>query len=296
MGQQVRLTGEDASVKAWFLERSPSRNSSMGFRVEPHPIEGSIMSKYEIFAIKYAGPFSSRKSFLLWLQEGEDITRDYYVWCVKGPNGVILVDAGVSPQLAVTHRLTNYVNPADMLARIGVDAKEIRHVVLTHFHYDHTSGVSLFPQARFYVQQREYDFWIKNPIANRPAFAFIKDPDSLNYLSTLEDTDRLCLLNGDREILPGIRCLLAPGHTIGLQVVAVETGKGTAIVGSDCAHLFRNYEQDWPSTLIVNLVEWMETYEKLRRIASSPAYLFPGHDPLMTSNYPEVAPGITQLM
>ena len=80
-----------------------------------------------------------------------------------------------------------------------------------------------------------------------------------------------------------------------LQAVVVNTAKGTAILGSDCAHVFRNYQEYWPSILIVDLVAWMKTYEKLRERASSLDLIFPGHDPLMSENYPEVAKDVTRL-
>ena len=99
-----------------------------------------------------------------------------------------------------------------------------------------------------------------------------------------------------REILPGIECILAPGHSVALQAVAVVTAQGIAVLGSDCGHLFRNYREDWPSALITDLRAWMASYEKLRASASSLDLLFPGHDPLMSEAYSEVAPGITRLV
>jgi hypothetical protein len=78
--------------------------------------------------------------------------------------------------------------------------------------------------------------------------------------------------------------------------VAVKTAKGTAILGSDCAHTFRNYQEDWPSCLIVDLIGWMKSYDRLRKKTSSPDLLFPGHDLLMSSKYPEVAKDVTCLV
>lgn len=126
-------------------------------------------------------------------------------------------------------------------------------------------------------------------------FKHVADEAANEYLSSLEGTDRLVLLKGDQDILPGIECLLSPGHTVALQAVAVNTAKGTAILGSDCAHVFRNYQENWPSALIVDLVAWMKTYEKLRERASSLDLMFPGHDSLMSENYPEVAKDVTKL-
>jgi glyoxylase-like metal-dependent hydrolase (beta-lactamase superfamily II) len=258
---------------------------------------GGTMPNYEIYALKYAGPFTSSGAFLMWRKDWEkQVQRNYYFWCVGGEKETVIVDAGIPPELAREKNLNGYVSPTEVLLRIGVKAEEVRHLVLTHIHWDHSSGVGLFPNATVYVQEDEFNFAIRNPIANRPVFAATADPNSKAYIASLEGTKRLVLVKGDREILAGIECLLAPGHTVALQAVSVKTAKGTAIIGSDCAHTFRNYQEDWPSCLIVDLVGWMKSYDKLRKKASSPDLLFPGHDPLMTSSYPEVAKDVTRLV
>jgi glyoxylase-like metal-dependent hydrolase (beta-lactamase superfamily II) len=255
-----------------------------------------MMPNYEIYALKYAGPVSSSGAFLMWLRDWEKtVKRNYYIWCIKGSKEVVIVDAGVSPELARERTLTGYINPAQVLSRIDIKSDDVRHVVITHIHWDHASGVSLFPNATFYVQDKEYHFWVKDKIATRPPFKYLADEAANAYLSSLEGTDRLVLLKGDQEILPGIECLLAPGHTVALQVVAVKTAKGTAILGSDSAHILRNYQEDWPSALIVDLVAWMKTYERLREKASSLDLMFPGHDLLLSENYPHVAKDVTRL-
>ncbi len=254
------------------------------------------MAEYEIYALKYAGPLTSSGAFIMWRKDWEkQVQRNYYLWCLRGERETVIVDAGVRPDLAREKNLNGYENPVEVLSRVGVKAEEVRHLVLTHIHWDHSSGVGLFPNAIVYVQEEEFHFAIKDPIATRPVFAATADQKSKAYIASLEGTKRLALLKGDREILPGIECLLAPGHTVALQAVAVNTAKGTAIVGSDCAHTFRNYREDWPSCLIVDLVGWMKSYDKLKKKASSPDLLFPGHDPLMTSNFPEIARDVTRL-
>lgn len=255
------------------------------------------MSKYEIYALKYAGPLTSSGAFLMWMKDWDRTEkRNYYLWCIKGKGEPIVVDAGVSPDLAAKKNLAGYESPTEMLSRIDVNADEVRHVILTHIHWDHSSGVDLFPEATFYVQEEEYRFWLKDPVAKRPPFQLVSDETSQAYLASLEGTERLVLLEGDQEIFPGIECILAPGHTVALQAVAVSTERGTAVLGSDCAHTFRNYREDWPSTLIFDLAAWMKTYDRLRAKASSLELLFPGHDVLLAENYPEVAKNITRLV
>jgi len=227
------------------------------------------MAQFEIYALKYAGPLTSSGALLMWLQDWEKVEkRSYYIWCIKGDGESVIVDTGVSPELAEERGLAGYVNPAVILSRIHVKADEIKHVILTHMHWDHAGGVSLFPKATFYMQEEEYRFWMHDKVAERPPLKpFIEK-----------------------------ECFLAQGHSIALQAVAVKTAKGTAIIGSDCAHTFRNYREDWPSSFIFDLVACMKTYDRLRTRASSLDLIFPGHDPFMSEGYPEVADGVTKLV
>lgn len=255
------------------------------------------VSHYEIYALKFSGPFSSSGAFVMWMKDWETVCeRNYYFWCLKSPDRTILVDAGVSPQLARDRTLPDYVSPARILEGIDVDANEINHVILTHLHWDHVDGVTLFPHAKMYVQRAERDFWLHDKMALRAPFTFFLNEQTRNILKDCDHEGRMSLVEGDRHILPGIECVLAPGHSIALQAVAVNTEKGIAILGSDCAHLFRNYEEEWPSALIIDMVAWVNSVNNLKSRVSRPELLFPGHDPLMTSKFHEIAPGITRLV
>jgi len=252
---------------------------------------------YEIYAVKYAGPLYGSVALAFWNTDWEKkMERNYYIWVVKGNGEALVVDCGVAPALAKELEIPGYVNPVDALARVEVDASKVEKVMVTHIHFDHVSGIELFPGATFYVQEKEFNFWIKDPIAKKPPFFRTSDPVGNAYLARLEGTERLVLVKGDKEIVPGIELLLAPGHTPGLQVVAVNTAKGTAILGSDCAHLFRNYEEEIPSCFIVDMVAWMKTYDKVKSKVSSLDLLFPGHDTKMLTDYPKVAEDITRLV
>lgn len=209
---------------------------------------------YEIYAVKYAGPLVSSVAMLFWNTDWDvKIERNYYVWVVRGHGETLIVDCGVAPALAKARQLPNYVNPVEVLARIGVEASKVKKVIITHVHFDHISGIELYPNATFYLQQEEFRFWIKDPVAHKPAFAMVTDPVGNGHLAGLEGTERLVLVEGDQVILPGIELLSAPGHTPGLQVVAVSTARGTAILGSDCGHLFRNYQEEVQA---VSLLTW----------------------------------------
>jgi glyoxylase-like metal-dependent hydrolase (beta-lactamase superfamily II) len=252
---------------------------------------------YEIYAVKYAGPLVGSVAMVLWNTEWEKkIERNYYIWVIRGKGETLIVDCGVAPSLAKERQIQGYINPVEVLKRFGVEASRIKKVIITHVNFDHISGIELFPNSTFYIQKREFNFWIKDPIARKPFFRWMTDPVGNAYLAKLEGTERLILIDGDQEILPGIELLLAPGHSPGLQAVAVNTVRGTAIVGSDCAHLFRNYEEEVPSIFITDMIAWMKTYDKLKSKVSSLDLLFPGHDVKMLTQYPKVAEDITRLV
>ncbi|MEM3486571.1 MAG: N-acyl homoserine lactonase family protein [Candidatus Methanomethyliaceae archaeon] len=255
------------------------------------------MAEYSIYALKYAGPFPRHTPLLIWFKDRDQVTAiGYFIWCIRGGDETVVVDAGVGPELARERALESYVSPAEVLLRLGVRADSVQHVILTHLHWDHADGASLFPNARFYIQQEEWDFWTRDPVARRPPFQHVSNARSRAYVESLADTERIVLLPGEAEIRPGIVCLPAPGHTPGLQAVAVETARGTAILGSDCAHIFRNYREDWPSALITDMRAWLRTYDYLRVRVSAPELLFPGHDLAMLTEYPQVAEDVSRLV
>ena len=255
---------------------------------------------HQVFAIKYAGPFVGKLAMVLW-NEGwnEDIERNYYLWAAKSPKGrFTVVDAGTGPTDAAKRKLKNYVNPVEALKRVGANADNVDRVIITHIHFDHVGGMEVFPQAfpkaKFYVQKREFDFWVDNPIAKRKPFQGISDRLAIDALAKLKGTPRLVMVDGDRSLGAGIGVVLAPGHTPGLQGVSVSTAKGEIILASDCAHIHRSFVDDIPSCLIYDMGAWLKSYDKLR--ARVPLdRLFPGHDVKLLTDYPKAGEEVSRL-
>jgi len=209
------------------------------------------------------------------------------------------VDTGPSAAQAVARKVPSFVSPVDILGRIGAAAGSLSMVIVTHMHWDHIGGAEAFlqayPKAKIYVQKRELDFCLRNPIGQRKPVAILFDAGANKVVGSLEGSERLVVIDGDQTVAPGVELLLAPGHTLGLQVVRVNTAKGPAIVGSDCAHVFRGYREDNPSCFIMDMPAWIASFDKVK--AKGPLdRIFPGHDILMSQNYPKVAEDVTQLV
>ena len=154
------------------------------------------------------------------LAEGERMP--VYVHVIDHPDARVLVDTGMTqlhPAVAdMDPRLTPLSEQAD------VDLAGIDVVVNTHLHFDHCGGNHLFAGRPIYVQRRELD-----------------DARTEDDYTIREWVDapgvRYVPLDGELELLPGLRLVPAPGHTSGIQVV---------VVGGDVAVWFG--ELDEPHT------------------------------------------------
>ena len=257
--------------------------------------------EYEIYACKYGGPLFRKVAIVTWNSGwDQDGPINYYVWAIKAKNGeTIVVDTGASPALGEARKIPGYVDPVEVLSRLNVNATNVTKVVVTHMHWDHVGNIegyfNAFPKARFYVQKREFDFCVKNPLCQRKPIAVLFDPPANKFMGGMAGTDRLVIVDGDYNLAPGIDLLLAPGHTLGLQAIRVNTAKGPAIVGSDLAHVFRGYQEDTGSVFVMDMPAWIQSFDKVKPKAALDL-IFPGHDILMSDNYPDVALDVTRLV
>jgi N-acyl homoserine lactone hydrolase len=163
------------------------------------------------------------------LAEGE--LMPVYVHVIEHPDARVLVDTGMTE----LHPLVADMDPrlVPLSEQTDVDLTGIDVVVNTHLHFDHCGGNHLFTGRPIYVQRRELD-----------------DARSLDDYTIREWVEapgaRYVPVDGELEVLPGLRLVPAPGHTPGSQVVVVETGGRPAVIGGDMAVFFD--ELDEPRT------------------------------------------------
>jgi glyoxylase-like metal-dependent hydrolase (beta-lactamase superfamily II) len=86
------------------------------------------------------------------------MTLDYYVWVARNAARTVVIDTGFNEQAARRRKREFLRRPADGLKLVGVDAREVRDVVLTHLHYDHAGNFELFPRATFHLQDLEMSY------------------------------------------------------------------------------------------------------------------------------------------
>lgn len=151
------------------------------------------------------------------LADGEPMP--VYVHVIDHPEGRVLVDTGLTElHPAVADMDPRLVPPSDW----GFDLAGIDIVVNTHLHFDHCGGNHLFGDKPIYVQRRELeearsqdDYTIREWV----------DAPGVEYVP----------IDGELELLPGLRLVPAPGHTPGSQVIVVGTGARPVVICGDTA-------------------------------------------------------------
>ena len=191
---------------------------------------------YEVLALKYGERDTTKCQFFYRESSHDKLTLDYFVWLILGGPQPLLVDTGFRDDDAKARGIRNYVSPAAMVERAGVKPGDIPISLITHLHYDHWAGHSLFPNAEFWIQGEEVAFWT-GPFGSTPAFRGSANVDALSRLVTLNYANKIKIVEGDHEVWPGIRVHKVGGHTAGLQIVTVDTRRGPVVLTSDASHL-----------------------------------------------------------
>ena len=150
-----------------------------------------------------------------------------------GTMNILLIDTGDQLVLIDTGFGANAPTSGQLLPALqaeGIAAEDIDIVLLTHLHADHFGGVAdaagtpAFPNARYLINQAEYEFWWAEPSLVELAIPddfkqFFRD-GAKGALTALQGTIEQ-IAPGD-EIAPGVTVLAAPGHTPGHLAVEVE--------------------------------------------------------------------------
>jgi glyoxylase-like metal-dependent hydrolase (beta-lactamase superfamily II) len=170
---------------------------------------------------------------------------------IKTPDNLILVDTGVGEKLKDRfrdiYRVEREYGLVRALHEYGIEPEDIDKVINTHLHFDHCGGntskqnntpTPTFPNARYIIQKQEwYDATHPN---ERTRASYLKE----NFLP-LQENNQLLLVDGDQDIIEGVKVAVTNGHTRGHQSVLIESQGEKAIYFGDfiptASHLKLSY-------------------------------------------------------
>ena len=253
--------------------------------------------QYEIYAIRYATVPAFAVSGLV---EGADPSRKIdiamMVWLIRGNGRNILFDSGFyRDQFMKQWHPTDYVKPSEAVAKLGLKPEDITDVIISHMHWDHADGMDLFPKAKIWLQKDELEYYAGEAWQSRRTHGGI-DPDDFMAAVKLNTQGRVGLVNGDaQEILPGITAYTGGKHTYASQFIAVKTAVGAVVLASDNMYLYENLEKHAPIAQTLDRESNLRAQDRMKQLAADPRWIIPGHDPLVMTKFPQVAPGVVKI-
>ncbi|MGC2768253.1 MAG: MBL fold metallo-hydrolase [Candidatus Acidiferrum sp.] len=205
---------------------------------------------------------------------------------IRAHNKTILVETGNGTKWDPKQRAIYNVQEGDplvdSLARNGVQPDQIDLVINTHLHFDHCGGntrfvndraVPTFHRARYVVQRGELEHAM-NPTDRDRASYFAEN------FAPISKEGRWDLVDGDREILPGISVARIRGHNADIQAVLLTGGEKTLAFVADLFPTRHHIPLPWIMAYDLYPLQTLETKRQwISRIVAGQWIVVFGHDP-----------------
>jgi N-acyl homoserine lactone hydrolase len=208
---------------------------------------------------------------------GTKVLSPYFFYLISHPEGAVLVDSGLHPALrgdphtrlgdtaetfyAIMDETDDVVSK---LALIGLKPEDVRHIVVSHLHFDHAGGLEFFPHATVYVQGAELAFAREPPVYQR----------GLYVAADFEPVRHWRELDGELDLFADGRIVMfpTPGHTAGHQSVLVRLAGANLILMADAHYLIEKMRARLLPAVVWNpdaMVASWHTIETLARRESA---------------------------
>jgi N-acyl homoserine lactone hydrolase len=241
------------------------------------------MSVREFYILPGGSLHIDRSVLLTAVGMGQVILAPVFSVVIMQDEGPILVDAGLNPDgltnpegawgpraKLIRPQMTEGDDIRSRLKEVGISVSDIRMVIITHLHWDHTGALRFFTHCPIVVQRAEH------------RFAFCPDPFvSAPYMRDHFDFPlRYQLVEGDRVLAPGVSVIKTAGHTPGHQSVLVRLRSGPYyIFPGDAIPLQDNLTLKIPSSNTWNAQAAMESIYRLEHLSQIlGAEILPSHD------------------
>lgn len=226
---------------------------------------------------------------------GKIIQAPILAYLIETKNGRILYDVGCDyAKISNVEKAAHYYNPTyfpfgapDMqeeqrlphhFARLGLTAADIDVVFLGHLHFDHAGGLcdvcgATRHQPEVHVQKEEL---------NAAIYATQTGEEVAYFDDEVIAQTNWKIMQGEYDIVPGVRAISSPGHTPGHMSLLIELPDSAPIIlAGDAADLQENISQEIAPGLCWRNQDALavSSIRKLKQLAvETKAQLWPNHD------------------
>jgi len=176
----------------------------------------------------------------------------FTVQAVRTGGRLVLIDAGTGGGQAGGAKAGLL---AQSMAAAGLDPKDVKTIVMSHFHGDHVFGLMakdtnapIFPDAEIVVPAAELKWWTQ-PIDSIPQG---RRPNAQRVQATLPNWKNVRVVDGEADVAPGIRQIPAHGHTQGHVIHLISSGGKQFISSADVTNI---------NALFVRHPEWQVVFD-----------------------------------
>ncbi|GDY47157.1 MBL fold metallo-hydrolase [Streptomyces antimycoticus] len=220
----------------------------------------------------------------------DNVRSAIQTWVLRSEGKTILVDTGVGNH---KHRpyapVWSYLNTDFLgnLARAGVGPEDVDIVINTHLHVDHVGWntrldgrqwVPTFPNATYILPERDFEFW--NPENEHKSLLGRGNQNVFeDSVAPVHQAGKALLWDGGLDIDANLRLEIAPGHTPGSSVLALDSRGDRALFVGDLLHSpVQIAAPDTNSCFCENPAESRATRRRLLgRAAEENTLVFPAH-------------------
>jgi glyoxylase-like metal-dependent hydrolase (beta-lactamase superfamily II) len=186
-------------------------------------------------------------------------------YAIKHPKGVVLIDTGIGDPGGAEWAKTYNLQWRTMEAALGdhdLSLADVQYLMITHLDHDHMGQNFYFKGIPTIVQRKELEF------------AREVQDEHTRQLFEFEGA-KLEAIDGDTEVLEGIKAVWTPGHSPGHQSVLVGNGDGSALIIGDAAYTRdvydkpRDFTEEHPGYVLQVRMDkdlWVESIDKLHAL------------------------------
>jgi glyoxylase-like metal-dependent hydrolase (beta-lactamase superfamily II) len=215
-----------------------------------------------------------------------------WVWVIEHPEGIVMIDTGeiaaVNNPDYLVHESAYARFIADSISKFQIDEKEeldrklagvklktedVKLIILTHLHLDHTDGIRFFPKTEFMVNEYEY----KHPYSNLPTtYPSWFKPNTVKYKpNRVEVFDAAYPITSSGDLL----YVPTPGHTNGHSSIIFKTDDFDIVFAGDISYTQEQVISGELPGAHIDFDKSKQTYQNIMAYAKQRKTVYlPSHD------------------